>query len=321
MQGVGFGLGGGGIGAFVGADQDVAGAHLLDHLRGGLGGIAHVDQLHQLEAAGAADRGGDLAGRHVRHHLCERGGDLAQAAPAQVAALQRVRAVGVAHRGGREVHLAAVEQRLHALDLFLGDADLLRGGSLGQPHQDVGDVVLGTAGGLRLQRGVDLGLGHRDLAAGEAVAQVLDHQLLADRVPELVEVQAVGADLGGELLDRGAVLRGDRGDRLVHFLVTHAHPGVAGAGHLQLQQHQSLGDLPLEHGRRRQLLLAAGVLGPDVGHGAVELAAQDDVLVHDGGDAVDRLHLLGKRWPRQQCPGDEAGEQFLHHGIGSREGS
>src|SRR5690606_16591940 len=126
--------------------------------------------------------------------------------------------------------------------------------------------------------------------------------------------------LRGELLHGGTVLAGDGGDRLVDFLVAHADAGIPGTRHLELEQHEALGDLALEHRGGRKLVLATGVLEADVVDRTLELAAQDHVLVHDRGDAVDRLHLLCMRWPRQQCPEDEAGEQFLH-GIESKEGS
>src|SRR3546814_20482005 len=58
-QGVDPGLGRGGVAVL--AHQDVARAVLGDALRGRLVGAAHVDQLQQLEAAGAADRADHLA--------------------------------------------------------------------------------------------------------------------------------------------------------------------------------------------------------------------------------------------------------------------
>src|SRR5690606_41625816 len=92
-----------------------------------LAGVTGLDQLQELEATGTADRCGDLPRGDLPDQVRERGRDLVLAAPAQVAAFQRVRTVGVAHRGGGEIHLAPVEQALEPDDLFLPGGHLLGG--------------------------------------------------------------------------------------------------------------------------------------------------------------------------------------------------
>ena len=83
-----------------------------------------------------------------------------------------------------------------------------------------------------------------------------------------------------------------------HMSIT-TFAGVGGAGDLQAHQHQPLEHLPFEHGAWRQLVFAAGVLGNDVAHRQVQFALQHHVLVHDRGDALDRLQLLGRGGERE----------------------
>src|SRR5690606_17620724 len=169
-QGVDLGAGGRGVLAVVDADQDVADVVLGDGLCRGLGAVAHLGQAQQLEAAGAAHRAEDLARLQLQDLLGERRRDLVQRTPARVAAFQRVGAVGVAHRGGGEVHLALVDDVEDALDLALAGGDLLGGGAVGQRDQDVRQAVLAAAGGLAGEGGVDLALADVD-ALDEALAQ------------------------------------------------------------------------------------------------------------------------------------------------------
>src|SRR5690606_41664311 len=78
----------------VAGDQDLPRLELGDGT--GVRRLARLDQVQQLEAARAADRADHLARLHRGDDLRERGRDLVQVAPAQVAAFQRVGAVGVA---------------------------------------------------------------------------------------------------------------------------------------------------------------------------------------------------------------------------------
>ena len=89
-----------------------------------------------------------------------------------------------------------------------------------------------------------------------------------------------------------------------------------------LHQQSRINGYVLQHVGRRQLGLAPGVLAAHVGDGAVEFAAQDDILVDDRGDPVDRLQAgvgrLGEGFGSTGQAGghEEAREQFLH-GVGS----
>src|SRR5690606_27242703 len=300
-------------GVVVAADQDVARLVLRDHLPAARGGVAHVDQLQQLEAAGAARGAEHLARLHGADHGRERARDLVERAPAQVAAFQCIGGVGVADGGGAEVHLAALEQRGDAVDLLLGKRDLLRGGAAGQGHQDVRQPVL-LAAALGRQRGVDLGLGDRDHALREALAQALDRELVAQRTAELAEGDAVGGELLAQLVRGHVVLPRDGGDGGVELLLGHADAGGAGAGGLELDQDQALEHLAAQHRLGRQLVEAVAVLDLDVAHRALELALQDHVLVDHRGDAVDRLDLLGGDGREGGRQGEGKGKEEVLHG-------
>ena len=124
------------------------------------------------------------------------------------------------------------------------------------------------------------------------------------------------------MVDADAVGLGDAGDGLLDLLVGHAHASALGLGDLQLEQDQALEHLALEHVARRQLFAAAGVLAQDVGDRAVELGLEDDVLVHDRSDPVDRLQFLGLGDADQQAAGQDASGQgtgkTIVHRVGSR---
>ncbi|KAG1256628.1 hypothetical protein G6F65_016239 [Rhizopus arrhizus] len=303
------------------ARRDVAAVVLGDRIRTGRGtGITHVHQLQQLEAAGATDRADHFAGLHLFHHLRERLRNFIQAAPAQVAAFQRVGAVRIADGGGIEVQLALVQQGLHTVGLLLAGGDLVGVGAVGQGHQDVRQVVLVAHRGLLLQRGIDFALADADTALREALAQALHGDLVAHRGPEVVEVDTVMGQALAQGVQRRAVLLGDGIHRLVQLLVADPDAAALGAGDLQLDQHQALEHLAAEHVFRRQLVFTAGVLRLDVGDRTLELALQDHVLIDDGGDAVKRLRLLGKHLQggghagHRQQRGEKNGEA-LGHGI------
>src|SRR5690606_19026229 len=130
----------------AGADEDVARVVLGLGTAAGGARIAHVHQLQQLEPAGSAHRAQHVAGLHGAHGGAERRRNLVGPAPAQVAAFQRVGAVGIADRRGGELHVPAVDQGLDAVDLFLGHLHLLRRGAVGERDQDVRQAVLAAAG-------------------------------------------------------------------------------------------------------------------------------------------------------------------------------
>ena len=184
------------------------------------------------------------------------------------------------------------------------------------------------AGGGRggAHRRVDFGLADVDAALGEALAQALGDDFVAQVVAEFGERHAVAGQALAQLVDGHAVLLGDALHRGLDVFLAGGDAGFGGARDLQAHQDQALQHLPLQHVRRRQLVFAAGVLGADVANGAVQFAAQDHVLVDHGGDPVHRLHagvILCLHGTGEQQPGEGGGEQGTgeaqladrHHGV------
>ena len=109
-------------------------------------------------------------------------------------------------------------------------------------------------------------------------------------------------------------------DRVLDLGIRNAHAHLAGALHLQAQQDQTFQHLSLQRRLRRQLVAAVGVLVDDVGDGAVELAAEDDILFDHGHHALhrrDRLRELGmdrgaERGDKQKQQGGAAGGDPVH---------
>src|SRR3546814_4713442 len=98
------------------------------------------------------------------------------------------------------------------------------------------------------------------------------------------------SDWSSDVCSSDLVLRGDVGDGVVDLLVADPDAHFTGSGGLQVHQDEAFEDLPLQDLARRQLVLAADVLGQHVVERQVELALQDHVLVDDGDDAVEWLH-------------------------------
>ena len=111
---------------------------------------AALDELHDVEARRAAQRLADVAGLHLRERVGEELGQPLVVAPAERAALQRIRGVGVRRGDARERRAAA-----HLGHRLLGSAarlaDALGARALGHAHEDMGEVVLRALVGAVLQ--------------------------------------------------------------------------------------------------------------------------------------------------------------------------
>ena len=202
---------------------------------------------------------------------------------------------------------------------------MLGSGAVRHADQDVGEVeLLAGAGGGVGQGGVDLGLADVDPALGEALAQLLGNDFVAQVGAEFGEGHAVLGDPLAQLVHAHAVLLGNALHGVFQVLVAGGDAGVGGAGDLQAGQHQAFQHLPFQHVLRRQLRFLAGVLGADVGDRALQFAAQDHVLVHHRGDAVDRFGAgiaLCLRTGGEQQAGEGNGEEGAGggsaHGLAS----
>ena len=200
-----------------------------DHGGRGLRGVADLDQLDQLEAAGAADRRGDLAGASSsRISVGERTGNLVDAAPAQVAAFQRVGAVGVARQRRRRSPSRRLSIRALTPSIFFCAVAICSG-------------VAPSGSGTRMWARWNCAARALAWAASAAStsASLTVTRLCAKRwrrrwisSSSRIELRnsaigrAVAGDLLAQLLGADPVLLGDGGDGLVDFLVGDAHAGV-----------------------------------------------------------------------------------------------
>ena len=84
-------------------------------------------------------------------------------------------------------------------------------------------------------------------------------------------------------------------------------------------QDEAIEQLPLEDVTWRQLRGVVRELGVDLGHLAIEFAAQDHVVVDHRDDAVDRLGERLRECGRDVCGRAEGGEggqqEMLHQGL------
>ena len=99
-----------------------------------------VDELHQVEAARAADGFADLPGLESEDGVGEHRREIGGEPPAEVAAFERLLPVGVGDRHVREVRSGA-ELLEHALRPPTRLVDLLRRCAVGNRDQDVSDTV------------------------------------------------------------------------------------------------------------------------------------------------------------------------------------
>ena len=269
----------------AGVDQDVARVVLAHQF---LLLLADLDQLEDVEAAGAAHRLGDLAGLHAGDLVREGVRHLVVLAPAEVAALERLLAIGKADRGRGEVE-AAVDLLHDHLGLLARGLDLRRAGAIGHADEDVRQPHLAALEALAREQDIDLGIGDVDAALHEALAQALHQELVAHGVAELGVAEAVALERGAQLVEADVVLLREPHHRLVELGVVDPDAGLLRARELQPDRDQPLEHLALDHLARRQLPGAPGVLREDVADRAVEFALQDDVLVHHRDDAVDGI--------------------------------
>ena len=238
-----------------------------------------------------------VAGLHVAHGLGEHRRQPRRRAPAEVAALERIRRVGESGRDLAEIGAAPdlLQRLLRAAALGV---DLLGRRLLGDDHQDVGQPVFGLAPGLRDDRRqeiVDLGVAHVELAVDLAVAQPLHHDLVADLLAILGVGDAFALHRLPEVLRRHLVLLRDARNRPLDLEVVDAHAGL-----LRVLHQRALGDQPLEQllvehvGRRRRHLLRLHLLQ----NGAlllVQVELRQRLVVDHRDHAIERDDRAGRR--------------------------
>jgi hypothetical protein len=250
---------------------------------------------------GAAQRLADLARLHLLQHRGEKLGQPLVRPPAEVAALERVRGVGIARRDPGEIAAPArLGERLLRLRARLLDA--LGARTLRHPHEDVRHVVLRALGICLelLEEQIDLAVVHLDLVLDFALAEPREQNLLAQVLAPGVERDVVALEGAAEIGQRHLVVLRDALDRAVELEVVDPDAGVARLLQLRLVEHQPLEDLPLEHRARRRRGSLAVQLALGGGDRGVQLGERDHFLVHHRHDAVDERRPLRRRERRQQ---------------------
>ncbi len=157
-------------------------------------------------------------------------------------------------------------------------------------------VVLDVVAFLVLPRDVLLDFARRDhdMADDIALAQDLQRDLPAQRLAVIRVVDALALEHFGHLAERQLVARRHLLQRVVHHLVGHLDADAIRALPLDFLEHQAVEDLLAQHGERRHfLVLLLDALNDHVGL-FVELALQDDAVVHHGGDAVEQDTARGE---------------------------
>src|SRR5262245_40434407 len=271
----------------VGLDQDVPGVGLAhDHLAAGTAPLVEPEDMEPVRAA--QDRG-HIAGREGPQGIDEQGGQPLAVAPAEDAPLQRVGRVRKRRR-----HLPEIGAGADLLERLLGAGaprlDLLRGGVLGDGHEDVREVEFLAAllaPLLRADEALDLALADYDLVVDFTLPQAREDDLAADILAEPGERDAVLFQRRAQLRQVELVLLGDALQRAVELCIVDAQTRFLG----ELQLH-AVDDHPIEQllfqdiarWRRRALLLELHACDPVA---LVQVAARDDLVVHHGHDAVD----------------------------------
>ncbi len=254
-----------------------------------------------MQPARAAQDLAHLARLHLRERAGEELGQAVGRAPAHLPALQRVSRVGVARREAREVGAGErLGARLAGAPAHLLDS--LRARLVRQPQQDVRQIVFGALRAADLvvrEVQVDLGFADLDALVDLALAQALQHDLLAHLLAETLERDPVALERLAELREGEPVALGDAFDRAVELQLVHADAAVARELQLRALQDQALEHLPLEHRRGRNRGALAGELAPGEPHALAQLARRHHLLVDHGDDAVDERNRLRGRGRRQ----------------------
>ncbi|MDW8470081.1 MAG: hypothetical protein RML56_15100 [Burkholderiales bacterium] len=265
---------------------------------------ARIEELQHVKAGRAAQHLAHLARLHARERPDEKLGQPVGRAPAHRPAREGIRRIRVARRKARKI---AAGERLGARPLGLGARlrDTLGRSLLGQPHEDVREVVLDGAapgGAVLLEKEVDFALAHLDAVVHLALAQPREHHLHAHLLAEALERDAVALEQPPELDRRQAVVLRDALERAVELDLVDADAGFLRELQLRFLEDQALEQLTLEHfplGRRRALAAQLPLGRLDA---LAQLEPRDDVAVDHRDDAIEEHDRLRGRRP-------EGGEQ------------
>src|SRR5689334_7171045 len=302
--------------AFARAQQDVAHVRLLH--AGGRDLAALLEQLHDVEAVGAAQDVAHVVGLHLVERLEEERGQARRGAPAEVAALERVGRIRIGRGDLREVGAAAqLRERGHRA--AAARLDLLWRGLRRHQHEDVREAILRFARSLaRLARdlGVHLGIGHDDVVLDFTLAQPRHQHLVADVVAEALVLDVVALERGAEVRHRQVVLLRDALDGAVEGRVVDLDARLLRHLHLHEVVDHALEDLARERVRGRDLAALARELAHDQVHAVVQVVLRDHLVVHDRDDAVhgDDGGAGAERGERDRGGSDETMDGGVHSG-------
>src|SRR5258706_418817 len=230
----------------VGAYQNMTHMRLFHEQR--RAGAAQLEELEQVESGGASKHTADVSGLQGRQGLDIQLREPLLTAQTDHASLKRIRRIGVG--GGDLSELSAV---LEPPDRLLGAGtprfQLLRGGLLGYPDQNVRDVVLGCnvfSFALLEDQILDLTLADGDLGGDLAVPQAIHQDLIAQLFPKPVEIDRVALERLPEFCQRELVPLGDPADGTIELQIVHAHPGFPRILQLDFFDNEALQHLALD---------------------------------------------------------------------------
>ena len=266
---------------------------------------ALADQFEGVKPGRAAQHRAYLTKLHLNQCLGEQLGQTVPRAPAHLSALQRIRRVGKCGGELRKITPASqlLHNRLNARALTL---DLLWACLIGQPHQNVCEVVLGahifrSTLFLLGEEIIDLPLTHHDPAFNLTLAQTRKNDFSANVLTKLGKDNAVLLQLPAKLRDRQAAFLCDALDSAIKLHVIDAQCRFARELQLRVIDDQAFEHLLIQNPLRRQgraLLLELRLDLPDSG---AKLVLGDYFIVHHRNDSIDQLNAVGRSGRLGDC--------------------
>ena len=243
-----------------------------------------------MKAARRAHRLAHLARLHLGDQIENELRQLGAFAPPQLSAVERRLAIRIGDGELPEV-LALGGARRQILRLAGDLLELLRSGGRGQGQQNVRHVelVIGRGGLLALEILLELVRRHVDVGDDVALSQGGQRQLLAHGLAVLLVIDPLGREGGRQLIERDLIALGDLLKRAVQLFVRDGQADPLGALRLDLLQDQAVEHLLAQHALGGQLDLLFLKPLRDRIHLRVELALQDQAVVHDGRNAVQQF--------------------------------
>ena len=273
---------------------------------------------------------GHLARRQRAHRVDKQVGQARRRPQADLAALLAVAVLGqLSHHGGKG--FAAAHPRERLLGLGLAGLSFGGAGAFGHGDQHLRDVQFGIGlrrGALLVDQAVDLEVGDADALVDLALADALDHHLVAQVGAKAREIDAVGLHAVAQLVQRQLVLLRDALHRTVEVGLVDLDAGLARVGDHDPLFDQGVQRLASQFGFGWQAHAGAlrGLLLRTL-DAAIHLAGGHQLLVDHGHDVVAVAHGLAQLGlgrggqdqgqQRGRGRGAPAGQEFSHIGGGA----